>query len=520
MERLRMMYRTRSLIKILPKLKITPLLFLTALIGCSDSDNPGTVTPVAGPQPKVRFTECPFDTSKNTKAIRCGFLDTFENYEKTGPDARMIEVAFGIFEATTTPVAPDPIVVFTGGPGGSALADFATRDHFKSPTSNRDLIIVDQRGAGFSSPYLRCDAWLSGPDVQQIRSCVDRFVNQGVDLSQYRSAVIAQDFKVLREALGYEQWNVFGNSYGPIPGILYAELDSTGVRSVVFSSSTDNQVDIALADAAAPLDFISELAVQCAAETICSERISDLSSLFVDTWRSLNNEPWDIDIPGEPDTSGELLLHLIGRVNVTQYPALLEIIANRNGDQLLKLLASAGGNPNGQSITTSDSVKQRRQGANLMEAAVQCAAIDAENFSNAPVPTIQTWPDDLLNQTRNRVSYVPFCTRDFVSIEQDLSQREPRMLAVPALIIGGALDHIVSIKQVREFAESFHSPNLAIVQRGSHGVGFPAAEIPIPGYQHPCVISIFAAFLNNPELTLDMACLSKDIPPFDFEIGP
>jgi len=52
-------------------------------------------------------------------------LDTNENYELTGPDARMVEVVFGIVPATIIPAEPAPTVVFIGGPGSIGLVEFA-----------------------------------------------------------------------------------------------------------------------------------------------------------------------------------------------------------------------------------------------------------------------------------------------------------------------------------------------------------------------------------------------------------
>lgn len=58
----------------------------------------------------------------------------------------------------------------------------------------------------------------------------------------------------------------------------------------------------------------------------------------------------------------------------------------------------------------------------------------------------EQWPDDLIEVVRRDVGegYPDFCNGGYVSIEQDLSQREPRLLDVPALILGGGLDLIVS----------------------------------------------------------------------------
>ena len=299
-------------------LKTLSLFLLATMYGCGGSGSGSGVASgfdlpaPTGPFPSVRFAPCP--PSVGVNGLRCGVLDTYENYEQTGVDARIMQVAFGILPAAVSPAAPDPVVYITGGPGDSALATFGANRDFQAFTNNRELILVDQRGAGFSSPFLGCGEYFGVDDAAESRSCVQSFEEQGVDLSQYRSAVIAQDFKVLREALEIDQWNVYGVSYGPIAGMLYANLDPNGVRSVIFDSSTDNQVDIALADSAARLNFVSELSSQCATSTECAAQIPDLRNFFIDTYMSLENDPWNIDIPGEPFTSGELLFNVISRV--------------------------------------------------------------------------------------------------------------------------------------------------------------------------------------------------------------
>jgi len=469
--------------------------------------------------------------------IRCGVLDTFENYELTGPDARMIEVAFGIVPATNTPAAPDPIVVFIGGPGASGLVDFALGLNFSSYSGNRDIILVDQRGTGYSKPFLECafPEDDGSNDGAILTACVEDFEQQGVDLTQYRSAVIAQDFKVLREALDIPQWNVYGVSYGPIPGVLYADLDRAGVRSVIFDSSTDNQVDIMLADSASRLDFISELADQCATETECATRLPDLRSVFIDTFRSLTEDPWVGDVPGGDKFKFDAyeLLDLAVDLYPIEYPAFLEMFANRDTEMMLKIFFPDAGNDDGGNNdgddaegdsddagsddnqenpgeTTVDPLS--REFAALMSLTVQCAAIDAPNFYTATVPTKEQWPDDLVDVVRRDVGvgYPDFCNGGYVSIEQDLSQREPRLLDVPALILGGGLDPVVSLHQVRTFTESFKSPRLAIKPKGGHGIGFPVART------DDCVKSIAASFLENPEVAPEMDCLTKDVEPFLF----
>jgi len=489
-----------------------------------EADKPGEVVKPGdieqpnevGDYPRVSFNSCAFDTEMTLNEIRCGVLETYENYESTGADARIIQVAFGIVPASTTPVAPDPVVVFTGGPGVSALAEFALFNRVEKTnfgTNNRDLILVDQRGVGFSEPFLQCDGLLISDDFspdldsEDAKNCIDEFEQQGVDLSQYRSSVIAQDFKALREALKIEQWNVYGASYGPIPGILYAALDPDGVRSVIFDSSTDNQVDIALADAAAPLDYITELAAQCAQEAECASRLPDLRSTFIDTFRMLMEDPWVVSVSDsiEPDQELDAIFMFDSMVDSEGFaaPAILEAFANRDLEFLLQL--SSGDDDDG--LVIPNELRGRLE-ADLMHATVQCAAIDAQSFDSAIVPTIDQWPDDFINLVRSRVVYPQVCLSDVLPVEQDLTQRMPLKLDVPTLIVGGALDGAVSVKQLRKFTESFESPTVAIVPKGGHGVYLPAFD--------GCIEGVVTSFLENPASAPDIACINENVQPFLF----
>ena len=143
-----------------------------------------------------------------------------------------------------------------------------------------------------------------------------------------------------------------------------------------------------------------------------------------------------------------------------------------------------------------------------MGTVVQCAAIDVDNYNSATPPTREPWPSTMVNLEKNRIGYVRTCASDIVNIEQDLSQRTPRILDLPALIVGGGLDHIVAVDEVRKLTESFLSARLAIVPRGSHGVARPTTGI------DPCMKGIVSSFLENPEETLDMTCLTADVEPF------
>jgi pimeloyl-ACP methyl ester carboxylesterase len=77
---------------------------------------------------------------------------------------------------------------------------------------DRDWVFFDQRGTGRSIPQLYCPDEKDNPF--DLKKCRDDLIKQGIDLSQYTSARIAGDMEALRKALGVNQWNLWGISYG------------------------------------------------------------------------------------------------------------------------------------------------------------------------------------------------------------------------------------------------------------------------------------------------------------------
>ena len=142
------------------------------------------------------------------------------------------------------------LVVNPGGPGasavdtvagmGAALADTDIAKHF-------DLVGIDPRGVGHSTPELRCrtdaefDAYRREPmadyspagvaHIEQLYSqfvaCMRREDGHRVP-GQRRDRVGGADMDVVRAALGENQINYLGFSYGTELGAAYAERIPTG----------------------------------------------------------------------------------------------------------------------------------------------------------------------------------------------------------------------------------------------------------------------------------------------------
>jgi pimeloyl-ACP methyl ester carboxylesterase len=115
--------------------------------------------------------------------------------------------------------------------------------------AQRDLVLFDQRGTGYSQPRLDCpersavtpallDGSLSaeqaqGAIVEAFRRCRERLLAQGIDLSAYNSAASAADLNDLRLALGYEKLNLYAVSYGTRLALTLMRDYPQAVRSAV-----------------------------------------------------------------------------------------------------------------------------------------------------------------------------------------------------------------------------------------------------------------------------------------------
>ena len=259
---------------------LTLLAMLLGTVACSERATP-TVAPVASPtptevaptptataepeptpEPVATFEEapCPFELPPGHvegEAVECGYLIVPE--DRADPDSRDIRLAVAIFRHPDGAPEPDPIIYLEGGPGGSPLEIRASNfDAYFGPlfAANRDIILFDQRGVGFSEPTLDCPAFTelymdlldSNVDGEQLtaQEILDRKVeafmacaedlSMVADLSAYNTVANAADVNDLRLALGYDQVNLYGSSYGTRLALGVMRDFPEGLRSVVLDA--------------------------------------------------------------------------------------------------------------------------------------------------------------------------------------------------------------------------------------------------------------------------------------------
>ena len=119
---------------------------LTALILISSALSAGAG--LGAEPPPMELEPCSIEEVEDVRA-ECGRIYVFENREAGA--GKIIPIYFIRARARSNDPARDPVFILTGGPG-QAASGFATGIVSNSPfLDRRDLVLVDQRGTGFSN---------------------------------------------------------------------------------------------------------------------------------------------------------------------------------------------------------------------------------------------------------------------------------------------------------------------------------------------------------------------------------
>ena len=132
----------------------------------------------------------------------------------------MIGLSVIVLSALEPDKLPDPFFMLAGGPGDapSFNARFFSRV-FNDIRRKRDIVLVDLRGTGKSSPLTALSSVSRGPTAFMTttleHSAVQRVparLEKTTDLRLYTTEIAVDNLEEVRQALGYGQINLYGTS--------------------------------------------------------------------------------------------------------------------------------------------------------------------------------------------------------------------------------------------------------------------------------------------------------------------
>ncbi|MFN2207262.1 MAG: alpha/beta fold hydrolase [Candidatus Promineifilaceae bacterium] len=267
---------------------------------------------------ELRAIACPMPLPPSEiegETVECGALMVPENYDK--PDGAQIELVFAILRTTNLSPARDPIIYLHGGPGTPELNHLAAlRTRFADFLHTRDVIVLDQRGAGYSSGPLDCATALAADPTATLSAiraaedgssdaiasaleglCTDIALARSADLTQYNTVNNARDVLALKEALldkdaeDYNAFNLYAWSYGTLLALEAVRQDESGLRSIVLDGVVPPNLRTKERALEATAEVVQGIFEACAEDDDCAVAYPDLQSRFLTLAEQLDEQP-------------------------------------------------------------------------------------------------------------------------------------------------------------------------------------------------------------------------------------
>jgi len=260
------------------------------------------IAPAVPSADSIKLSACKLPDS--TLAARCGVMQVAENPDR--PAGRQVPIHIAVVPAIGGRALPDPIAVLMGGPGESAIAAAGIyTEWFKDLLQDRDLLLIDQRGAGLSGA-LRCklyspsDPQASLRDVfppAAVRAC-ERLLRARADPTQYGYSRFATDLERARTALHYGPMNLFGGSYGTRAAQVYMRAFPQSVRTAYLGSPVPIDVATPLAMAKTAEAALENMFNACRGEDACNAAFPHLRDEFRQVFARLDAGAVRVSVPG------------------------------------------------------------------------------------------------------------------------------------------------------------------------------------------------------------------------------
>lgn len=482
----------------------SPLLLLSSsllilLAACTAAPQTPTPTVATLPLEDCALTAPGMDFQLNAQ---CGTLTVYEN--PTTQTGRQIDLHLAVLPAVNRNAAPDPLFFLTGGPGQAATESYLSiQSAFRQINRDRDIVLVDQRGTGQSHP-LRCEF----PEETELdentelapllETCLTEL---DADPALYTTAIAMQDLDQVRAALGYDQINLYGVSYGTRAALTYLHLFPDRVRAVILDGVVAQQLALGLdvaTDAQHALDLIF---ARCADDPVCAENFPDLPARFNEILAALDAAPVPVQVT-DPITGERLELEFTREMftvvmrfysyspeTVALIPLLVSTAQEdytRLASQYLILTADLNtsiNNAMGYSVQCAEDVPFY-----TAEQATQAAegTYLSEMVSGGLIEICETWPRGAI-------------PADF---------KDPVQSDVPVLLLSGEYDPVTPPAYAELAAETLSNSLHLIAPGQGHNV-----------ILRGCIPDLAEQFLINGSVEgLDTACVSE-IEPFPFFVN-
>ena len=445
------------------------------------------------------------------ETVSCGFLTVPASHKR--PSGETLELAVMTLKARTDTPLPDPILFLQGGPGGAALSTIEMWQNLDW-RNTRDIILVDQRGTGYSNPNLKCPELYESPILSLgVSSCRNRLVREGHNLKLFNSRENAADIALLIETLGFESVNLYGVSYGTRLALTMMRDQPEGIRSVVLDSSYPPQVK-RLEEFG--LNFeraLEQVFKSCQANEACHEAFPTLETEFRQKIKDMNALPMYLNFADLELTGSDILaLYFQGMYSEAAVPNLPYSMTKLVEDDPTAAILLLSGVVSGEEVDSGSAGflafirvlsevfkwiwrEVQSEGVYLSTECQEDVAFQKEGAvykaAEALSPMVQTFVEDTTEEQFDlcRAWRQPRAAR----IESQAVSSD-----IPTLVLAGSFDPITPPSWGERAAKTLSQSYFFEFSNAAHGV-FLSGD---------CPVAMVEAFLNDPSSSPNASCMN------------
>ena len=426
--------------------------------------------------------------------------------DRAHPGGGAVELAF-VRLPSTAGSPGSPIVFLAGGPGvpGIVMGQVPPyRALFERLRGIADVILLDQRGTGRTTPVLDCPPDASLPAdalldqeralaalLPPLEVCAARLLAAGIEPADYTTAASADDIDDLRRALGAERLSLLGFSYGTELALAYVRRYPETADRIVLAAVRPPWSVVKLPSAyARVVAGLSEIAARDA-----DAEIADFEGALRRSLERLDAEPMALTIQ-DGRTGAPLDL----RVGALGLQAILQgsLADGRRMPAAAAMVAALDrGEPEPFRREIERLYNGLAGGIGMMGVAMNCSAGWSPERAALAAEEART---ALLGGAPNLMLTPEVCA---IAGNPDLGPgyREPIASDRPALFLSGSLDPNAPPAQAAEALAGFPNGVHVVVENGSHET-LPADDVQ----------SLVADFFGG----ADVAGRTVSLPPPDF----
>jgi pimeloyl-ACP methyl ester carboxylesterase len=332
--------------------------------------------------------------------------------------------------------------------------------------------------------------------LEEYRNCAET-LSAAADLSAYNSVASAADVDDLRTALGYQQWNLWGGSYGTRLAQTVMRDFPEGVRSVVLDATYPLEADLYMEGPTVLSRALNQLFERCAADPDCSEAYPDLKKTFFDTVAQLNENPASYQII-DPTSRQVYAVKMDGDglIGVTfQFLYLTEVIP------MLPQIITDAHNGNFTMLAQIRSVLLRNINLSSagMQFSVQCTEEASFSSKEDFMAVLPEHPELATFYSHALVGALTYDVCQFWPAGQANPEENQAVHSdIPTLVMTSEFDPIAYPGWSKQVADSLENAYFFDFPAFGHGSS-----------QMECPRSMMVSFINNPSQEPDPGCMDE-----------